>query len=50
MTTLAQADLPADAGVLRTAAKQNQSHVGVYADVLQAGLIRRGDAVRLIDA
>jgi uncharacterized protein YcbX len=47
MTTLAQADLPADTGILRAAAKQNQAHVGVYASVQQAGEIRHGDAVLL---
>ena len=47
MTTLAQADLPADPRILRTAARQNQAHVGVYASVVQTGLIRRGDSVRL---
>jgi uncharacterized protein YcbX len=47
MTTLAQDDLPADAGILRTAARQNQAYVGVYAAVLQTGTVRRGDPVRL---
>ena len=50
MTTLPQADLPADIGILRTAAKQNRANVGVYAEVLRPGWIRRGDMVRLIDA
>jgi uncharacterized protein YcbX len=45
MTTLPQADLPADLGVLRTAVKHNQGHVGVYASVLHGGTVRRGDAV-----
>ncbi len=48
MTTLAQGDLPKDAGILRTAAKHNQANVGVYASVLQGGRIRRGDSVRLV--
>ena len=47
MTTLAQGDLPADPGILRTAAKHNQVNVGVYASVLQGGMIRRGDAIRV---
>jgi uncharacterized protein YcbX len=47
MTTLAQADLPKDPGILRTAAQHNQVHVGVYASVLQGGTLRRGDAVSL---
>jgi uncharacterized protein YcbX len=48
MTTLAQGDLPKDVGVLRTAVRNNATHVGVYASVIQAGRIRRGDAVRLV--
>jgi len=49
MTTLAQGDLPDDKGILRTAAKQNQAHVGIYAKVLAGGVIRRGDQVTLED-
>jgi uncharacterized protein YcbX len=47
MTTLAQADLPKDSGILRTAAKHNQVNVGVYASVLRGGNVRRGDPVTL---
>ena len=47
MTTLPQGDLPQDVGILRTAAKHNRANVGVYASVLQAGKVRRGDSVRL---
>ncbi len=47
MTTLAQADLPKDPGILRTAAQHNQVHVGVYASVVQGGTVRRADAIRL---
>jgi uncharacterized protein YcbX len=47
MTTLAQGDLPKDSDVLRTAARHNDVHVGVYAEVTQPGMIRRGDAVLL---
>jgi hypothetical protein len=47
MTTLAQGDLPRDAGILRTAAQHSQANVGVYASVLQGGEVRRGDTVRL---
>jgi uncharacterized protein YcbX len=47
MTTLAQGNLPKDSGILRTAVRQNQGHVGVYATVLQGGPIKRGDRVRL---
>lgn len=47
MTTLAQADLPKDPGILRAAAQHNQAHVGIYAEVEQGGQVRRGDAVRV---
>lgn len=48
MTTLPQGDLPKDSGILRTAAQHNQVNVGVYADVIAGGIIRRGDPVTLI--
>lgn len=56
MTTLAQADLPADPGVLRALAEHNWIRAGglgelpcagVYAFVLAPGTIRRGDPVRV---
>lgn len=47
MTTLPQGDLPKDTGILKTAVRHNQSHVGVYAAVVSEGLIRRGDAVQV---
>jgi len=47
MTTLAQGDLPKDPGILRTAAQQNRGIVGVYAEVVRGGTIRRGDSVRI---
>jgi MOSC domain-containing protein len=54
MTTLPQADLPKDPGILRTAAQNNardfgpfagQPCVGVYAEVVSGGTIRAGDSV-----
>lgn len=62
MTTLAQEDLPADPGILRTAARHNSvvggdargpngtyaASVGVYASVLSGGIVRRGDPVRVV--
>jgi len=45
MTTLPQGDLPKDSGILRTAAQHNHVNVGVYADVIAGGPIRRGDPV-----
>jgi uncharacterized protein YcbX len=47
MTTLAQAELPKDPGILRAAVQQNQGNVGVYAAVVRGGTIRRGDRARL---
>lgn len=47
MTTLAQADLPKDQGILRTIVRQKNGRVGVYAAVTRGGTIRRGDPVRL---
>ncbi|MDB5289021.1 MAG: domain containing protein [Phycisphaerales bacterium] len=47
MTTLAQDDLPRDPLVLKTAAKHNHAHVGVYASVTKGGVIRRGDVVHV---
>lgn len=47
MTTLPQGDLPRDVGILRTAARHNQVKVGIYADVIAGGTIRRGDPVTL---
>jgi uncharacterized protein YcbX len=47
MTTLAQADLPKDSGILRTAAQHNGVNVGVYASVAHGGKIRRGDPIWL---
>jgi uncharacterized protein YcbX len=45
MITLPQGDLPKDAGILRTAAQNKQANVGVYADVVKGGTVRRGDGV-----
>jgi uncharacterized protein len=47
MTTLPQGDLPRDLGILRTTARYNQVHAGVYASVHKGGSIRRGHLVRI---
>lgn len=47
MTTLPQGDLPKDPGILRAAAQHNQASVGIYATVVRAGRVRRGDAMRV---
>ena len=48
MTTLAQADLPKDPGILKAAAQHNKAQVGVYATVVQTGVIRVGDTLTVI--
>jgi uncharacterized protein YcbX len=47
MTTLAQADLPKDSDVPRTAARHHDVTVGVHASVTRPGGIGQCDAVRL---
>lgn len=47
MTTMAQGELPKDTSILRTAVQHSQGNVGVYASVVQGGMVRRGDAVKL---
>ena len=58
MTTLPQADLPRDVGILRTAAEHNRQplpalgggtspSVGIYGVVERGGTIHRGDAIHL---
>ena len=48
MTTLPQGDLPHDPGILRAAARHNEAHVGVYAEVVEGGTTRRGDVLALV--
>jgi uncharacterized protein len=50
MTTLPQFDLPEDSGILRAAAQHNDAAVGVYAEVLAGGMVRRGDRVTVLGA
>ena len=47
MTTSAQTDLPFDPKILRCIAQEAGEDFGVYAEVLQAGRISRGDRVTL---
>jgi hypothetical protein len=55
-TTLPQGDLPRDPGILRTIARLNRVDlgdfgtlpcVGVYAEVVKTGVVRRDDVVRM---
>ncbi len=48
MTTQPQGNLPKDVGILRTAAQHNGANVGVYATVIQGGMLHRGDNVSLL--
>jgi uncharacterized protein len=48
MTTLPQGDLRKDSGILRTAAQHNNAQVGVYAEVISGGPVRRGDPVTVL--
>jgi len=48
MTTLPQADLPHDRGILKTVAEHNGAATGVYAQVLSGGTVRHGDAVTVL--
>lgn len=48
MPTLAQADLPKDSRILRTVARYNNMQVGVYAEVISGGPIRRGDSITVL--
>jgi uncharacterized protein YcbX len=48
MTTLAQADLPKDPWILKTAAQHNQVRVGACASVVQSGTIRVGDTLTVV--
>lgn len=57
MPTLAQGDLPQDSGILRNAVAKNKPFVpfagkelpsvGVYAQVIQAGWVKRGDSITI---
>ena len=48
MPTLAQADLPKDSKILRTVARYNDMLVGVYAEVISGGPVRRGDSIAVL--
>jgi uncharacterized protein YcbX len=48
MTTLPQADLPKDQGIIGTTSRYNENNVGVYAQVLRGGRVRRGDRFTLV--
>ncbi len=47
MTTLPQGDLPHDRGILKAAVEHNDAAVGVYAEIISGGPVRRGDVVTI---
>ncbi len=47
MTTLEQGDLPKDTTILKTAVKHNNAHIGVYAEVINGGVIKCDDKLKL---
>jgi uncharacterized protein YcbX len=49
MTTVAQDGLPRDLGILKTAAKHNQAHVGVYGKIVRGGMVHQEDKVKIIE-
>ena len=48
MTGLAWAELPANPQVLKDVVRMNDARLGIYADVLRAGMIRVGDRIERI--
>ena len=48
MVTLPQADLPEDQKIMSTTYHYNGNRVGVYAEVLRGGKVRRGDRFVLV--
>jgi len=48
MTTLEQDNLPKDINILKTILKNNSGNLGVYADVIQGGIIKRNDLIKII--
>jgi uncharacterized protein YcbX len=45
MTTLGFADLPPDRGIMRGLVRETSQVLGVYASIVEPGLVRVGDAV-----
>jgi hypothetical protein len=49
MITHGFADLPRDPGLMRSVVRHANQNLGVYASVAEAGAVRVGDAIELLD-
>jgi len=49
MITRAFAEFPADRSLMRVLVRENHQSLGVYATVIEPGLVRTGDTLELID-
>lgn len=49
MTTLKQDSLVKDVNILKTAIKNNNGNIGVYADVISGGIIKNNDLIKIIE-
>lgn len=47
MTTVAQSSLPADSEILKTIYRENKACVGVYAEVITAGIVRQATEIHI---
>jgi uncharacterized protein len=48
MTTRAFADLPEDRSIMRTLVKHHRQELGVYASIIEPGMVRNGDEIELL--
>jgi len=49
MTTLEQHDISKDINILKTIKKSNNGNLGIYADVIQMGHIKKNDLIKIIN-
>jgi uncharacterized protein YcbX len=48
MTTRAFADLPEDRSIMRTLVKHHRQELGVYASIIEPGMVQNGDEIELL--